>query len=326
VRWIGIDAGGSGTRAVLLDDVGQLVMAGRGGPSGVIGGAAGRRLLERALQAALAPIAPLARDQACWVHLGLRGLSLPGRQAAALVAIQRLLPGAHVHVSNDAAVALEGGLGGQPGVAVLAGTGSIALTHAADGREGRAGGYGLLLSDEGSAAWLGRQGLTAWLRALDGRGPHTDLAASLGGHIGGSTAQAVISWLYSSRDQPARLAGLAPLVTKTAADGDAVASDIVGQAAEALAELAAAAARQVWPTVCPKGLAVARCGGVWAAGALLDAPFVARLGTLLPGAVPVWPRLPPVGGALLLAAAASGQPVEPALLDRLAAALVQPAS
>jgi N-acetylglucosamine kinase-like BadF-type ATPase len=56
--YLGIDLGGSGTRAALVDDDGQLLATGKGVPSGHLGGPAGRRLLVRALDNTLAPIAP----------------------------------------------------------------------------------------------------------------------------------------------------------------------------------------------------------------------------------------------------------------------------
>jgi N-acetylglucosamine kinase len=231
----------------------------------------------------------------------MRGLSVPGRRAAALAELAARVPGARVNVSNDALIAQWGGLGGDQGVAVLAGTGSIALARAADGRDARSGGYGHLVSDEGGAYWLGRAGVAACLAALDGRAAPTALSDLLPQATGQQSAGDLVGWLYSGRDPVRRLARLAPLVTRAANAGDAVAIEIVQRGARALADLATAAARGVWGDSPPRPLLVARCGGVWAAGRLLVEPFEAAVRTKLPAAHTIAPRLAPVGGAVLLA-------------------------
>src|SRR5438105_8638454 len=175
--YVGIDTGGSGTRALLADGHGQILAAGRGGPSGISATAASRRQLQRALATALGPIAKRIGSESCVVYAGIRGVSVPGRRETTVVELQHRLPTARVHVSNDAVIALNGALGERDGVAVLAGTGSIAMARSGDGREGRAGGYGYLIGDEGSAFWLGRAAVDACLRSLDGRDPPSSLAS-----------------------------------------------------------------------------------------------------------------------------------------------------
>src|SRR5687767_9335984 len=87
VLFVGIDMGGSGTRAALATAEGEVLATGRGGPSGAQGGAAGRRHIERALAAALAPIAPRIGSESPTIHVGVRGLSIPGRREAVMVAL-----------------------------------------------------------------------------------------------------------------------------------------------------------------------------------------------------------------------------------------------
>lgn len=312
--FIGIDAGGGHTRAVLVDADGVLLASGLAGASGAIPGARGRRMLQQALKAALAPIAPRVRHDRTIVHVGLRGLSMPGRRDAALVELSALMPNAQVHISSDATIALHGALAGRQGVAILAGTGSIAIARSEDGRESRAGGYGYLLGDEGSAFWLGREAVRASLAASERREPATALADALP-----ARGLELVSWLYSDADHVQRLAGLAPLVTAAAAAGDATALQIVRTGANALAQQAAAAAHQLWPAQhVPEGLEVARCGAVWRAGAILLEPFRAELQARVPGARPVEARLAPVAGAALLAMQIAG--IVPVTFDGLRAA------
>jgi N-acetylglucosamine kinase-like BadF-type ATPase len=316
--FVGLDLGGSGTRAALADADGQVLAIGQGGTSGIVGGAAGRRLLGRALDAALAPIAARIGADACVVHAGTRGLSVPGRRDGLLLELRQRLPTADVHISNDALIALSGSLAGREGVAVLAGTGSIALARSADGREGRAGGWGYLLGDEGSGYWLGREAIAAHLHVLEGRAARGVLAQQVGEAVGVRGVPEVIAWVNSSDNPVARLAGLAPLISRAAALGDFAASDILARAGCALAELGVAAARQVWPAGGPERLNVTCCGAVWAAGSALVGPFAQALGARLPGVAVAAPLLPPVGGAILLAmTAGNAKRPDPAVLDAL---------
>jgi N-acetylglucosamine kinase-like BadF-type ATPase len=323
--YVGLDVGGSGTRAALATVDGRVLAVGFGGPSGHRGGAAGHRVLQRALAGALAPIQAHVGAQACVVHVGLRGLSIPGRRETALAELAARLPGARVTVSNDALVAQWGGLGGHEGVAVLAGTGSIALARSADGRQARGGGYGHLVSDEGGGFWLGRAAVAACLRALDGRAPPTTLSESVPRLTGQQSLAGVVGWLYSGRDPVRRLARLAPEVGRAAAAGDAVAIEILRRGARALAELAAAAVRGVWADTPPSPLLVARCGGVWAAGQPLVKTFDEGLRQELPTAQSIAPRLPPTGGAILLAMGADNLPASDgpdAVLEELSRSFV----
>jgi N-acetylglucosamine kinase-like BadF-type ATPase len=130
---------------------------------------------------------------------------------------RRLQALAHrVRVISDAEAAYLGALGDGAGVLLLAGTGSMALGRDARGRWARAGGWGPLLGDEGSAFWIGRQ----WLRAtLHGRGA---LRARR---------------ILASPDPVARIAALAPGVVRRAREGSREARRIVAQSQGALADL-----------------------------------------------------------------------------------------
>ena len=320
--FIGLDLGGSGTRAALADTTGRVLASGRG-PTGLRGGsgAAARRQLSRALAHALAPIAPLVAGEACVAFAGTRGLSITGRRDSLLLELKLRLPTAEVHVSNDALIALWGGLAGREGVAVVAGAGSIALARGADGREGRAGGWGYLLGDEGSGYWIGREALRVLLATLEGRRPSGALSTALARTIGRDRLTDTLAWLYAGQDQVERLAAFAPLVARAALEGDSAAHEILTGAGSALAEAAAAAARQVWPQAAPEGLRVARCGGVWSAGGALLEAFESTLRHALPSAVPMPPQLPPIGGAVLLAMGADREPLGEAVLEQLVQAL-----
>lgn len=315
--YVGIDLGGSGTRAGLADAAGH-VLARATAPTGLVGGgAAGRRHLARALDAALTAIVPLVGDQPCRVFAGTRGLSVPGRRDSLTLELTTRFPHGEVSVSNDAVIALWGGLAGRPGVAVLAGSGSIALARTADGREGRAGGWGYLLGDEGGGYWLGREALATYLRALEGRDASGALVSLVAEAVGRRSIADAIGWLYAGDQQVERVAQLAPLVTQAADHRDPRALEIVRRAAEALADLASAAAHQVWPTRPAEPPAVACCGGVWSAREIIQAPFASALAERMPGARCAPPQLPALGGAILLAMRADERPLVANVLGNL---------
>ena len=135
-------------------------------------------------------------------------------------------------VTGDAVIAHAGALDGRPGVVLIVGTGVVALAVGADGALRTADGWGPLLGDEGGGAWIATTGLRAALRALEGRGPATELADAARARFGRPE-----TWPARLTDA-AELASFAPDVL--AAQGDAVASAIVAAAAASLAATARA--------------------------------------------------------------------------------------
>ncbi|MGH7334418.1 MAG: BadF/BadG/BcrA/BcrD ATPase family protein [Candidatus Rokuibacteriota bacterium] len=145
----------------------------------------------------------------------------------------------HVRVIPDAQAAALGALGGQPGVLVLSGTGSIVVGHDGRGRWERAGGFGPLLGDEGSGFWLGRE----WLRAT----------------VAGDF-EAVRALAHAPKPVSA-IAALAPMVIARARRGDRCARRIVAAGQAQLAANAAAIARRL---VLPTPVTMSWAGGVLA--------------------------------------------------------------
>lgn len=315
--FVGIDAGGSGTRAALANADGEVLQVGEGGPSNHLTGEAGRRRLQGALASAIEPLVPLAGDGECVVHAGVTGVSIPGKREGVIESIRALLPRAVVHVSHDASAAVVGALAGREGIGVLAGTGAIALARTADGREARAGGYGYLLSDEGAAFGIAQRAVADVMRAVDGRGPATRLTELFCQHLGLDDVRHLPGWLYAAPDPVERLCPLAPLVAVVAEQRDQVALRIFEEAGAALAEVAAAAARLLWSGSVPHGLPVATCGGVWKAGTVLREPFERALRRQLPDPIITSPAMSPIAGALLLAMCADGLTLETERVQRV---------
>jgi N-acetylglucosamine kinase-like BadF-type ATPase len=203
---------------------------------------------------------PLKFEAAC---LGLSG-GPDDKEALAkeLIRAERYL------VTHDAHIALAGATGGEPGIIVIAGTGSMVFGRNAAGVTARAGGWGYVFGDEGGAFDLVRQALRAVLRNEEGWGPPTALRAALLEATGASDGHELMHLLYTDDYPRDRVAAWARLVDQAARAGDAVAGDILGSAAQALATLTAAVRRQIFGS--GENVDVRYSGGVFASDPLLE--------------------------------------------------------
>jgi N-acetylglucosamine kinase-like BadF-type ATPase len=269
---LGVDAGGTGSRAVAVSD-GRVVGRYSCGPMNLL-------LHPDAVQR----LAGLIRDSgAAAAGVGLPGLRQDG--AARQVTDElSALTGARVIVADDTEIAQLAAFGGRPGIAVVAGTGSVAFGRTEDGRTARIGGHGFLLGDEGSGYWIGVQLVRAALRSRDGTGPHTALEALMP-HVFAADLDEVVALVHADPRDRALLARLVPLVADLE---DPVTHGIFSAAADELVALSVAVQR-----VLGDGLPVAAVGGVF------SADVVRRQFTVATKAVPA--LRPPEFGAVHLA-------------------------
>ncbi|MFC9388584.1 N-acetylglucosamine kinase [Streptomyces venezuelae] len=313
---VGVDSGGSGLRIALADAASGAVLGTRASREPVRtgpGGISARHFLDQVLPAVHALTEPHGGRPVVAVAVGAAGMATLGDE------LRAELPGAfasawgvrRLALAADAVTAYAGALGQRPGAVVAGGTGMIALgTDLTAWR--RADGWGHLLGDCGSGAWIGRAGLEAAMRAHDGRrGGSTALLAraeKLFGPVAGLPGA-----LYPRTDRPAVLASFAPEVARCTAE-DPVAADVLARAARHIAEAAEA--------VCPAGpgARVALTGGLFKMGDPLLVPLRAALAELLPEARTVAPEGDPLAGAVALATALAGGtlrlPEDVALLRR----------
>lgn len=165
---LGIDGGGTSTRALLARADGEVIGHGSAGPSALGQGIAQAwRNVELAIRNAFqsAHLPPAGRAS-CAVAAGLSGVSnLPWREA--FLAAD---PGyARLELETDSFTMLLGAHGGKPGAILIAGTGSVAEALRPDGSRCTVGGWGFPVGDEGSGAWLGLHAVRHAQAALDGR-------------------------------------------------------------------------------------------------------------------------------------------------------------
>src|SRR4051812_19793274 len=164
--YVGVDAGGTKTECAVGDDHATL---GRSTAASCkiqrVGETAARAALLDAIRRACdaAAVSPADVSHTC---IGIAGASDP--QVVALIAdMAREFVGGEVEVVGDNAVAMEAAFRGGPGVITIAGTGSIVYGRNERGEFARSGGWGPVVSDEGSADWIGRRAVAITVRALD---------------------------------------------------------------------------------------------------------------------------------------------------------------
>jgi len=261
---VGIDAGGTHTRARIVNLHGELGgngEAGTGNPH-VGGSEAARREIVLAVQRACAH-ARIERQALMAAALGIAGVARADEQADWLAwARERLAP--RVVLCNDGEIVIAAGCPDNWGVALIAGTGSSAWGKTRDGRMARAGGWGWRFGDEGSGYALGCAALRAVAQAADGRGAPTQLRQAILAAWNLREPMDLIARVYRSGLPNAEIAALAPIVLRVAEQGDAVARALVAEAGNALADTLSAVVRALNLESVPVPLALT--------GGLLQAP------------------------------------------------------
>jgi N-acetylmuramic acid 6-phosphate etherase len=302
---LGIDGGGTNTVALLArrqpgSEKGWTVLGrGEAGPSNLQAVGANRtmRSLDEAVSKAFTE-AHLARRPVRAACLGLAGVGRPGDDGVVQDWASRVGLARKVEVHGDAPLLLAAGTPQGWGVAVIAGTGSMAYGATPDGRTTRAGGWGYLLGDEGSGYVLALAGLQAVTRALDDCGPPTRLTKTLLARLGVTQPHDLVGLIYRGGMDRAALAALAPLVLEAADADDAVAGQILDQAAEQLARMVAAVTRKL---DLDRTIPLALAGGLLLSSARYREGLTTALGGLGLVANPVALVPEPAEGAVRLA-------------------------
>jgi len=301
---LGIDGGGSKTTAWLAQRLGaddwQTVGRGGGGPSNpqAVGFPEAFRTLEAAIADAFqdAGIPPRPVQSAC---VALAGADRESDRARLKVWAQERQLAREIELVHDALPLLAGGTPAGWGVAVIAGTGSIVFGRSEAGESTRAGGWGYLLGDEGSAYIIALQGLQAAARAADQRGGATGLLPRFLEKFQLRRPLDLIGAVYQGNVDRPTIASWSDVVFDEAAAGDAVAVDIITRGAAELADTIAVVCSQLAFERIPFPLALS--GGLLIHQAAYRDRVVSLLEQrqLTPG--PVGLVAEPVAGAVILA-------------------------
>ena len=189
------------------------------------------RLVNDRLTALLARLGPVRPDACC---AGAAGAEVPAGRAHLARLLEGMFPDCRLAVVHDARLVLAAA-GRECGIALIAGTGSVAYGRTADGREAQRGGWGWMLGDEGGGAWVTREAAREVMRRADAGLPPGPLGDALLAVRGAGDSRQLTSRLHAMRE-PKQWADAASVVFDTA-QGDRGAMDIVLSAASALAGL-----------------------------------------------------------------------------------------
>src|SRR4051812_44181990 len=231
--FIGIDGGGTHCRARIRDGAGRLLGEGTGGPANL-------RLGPEIAMASIVAAAKAAADAGGLRHGDLSRAAVGLGMAGAIddTRNRQLLAQPHpfprVAIDTDAYIAWLGAFAGGDGAILIIGTGSAGLA-VVKGQRFNVGGWGNVISDDGSGNEIGKHAIRRALWAHDGMAPMTELARVILDRFDHAPPK-VVSWADQAR--PADFAQLAPLVLDHAARGDAMGVAVIEAAAEGAARIA----------------------------------------------------------------------------------------
>lgn len=300
---LGIDGGGSKTAALIasFDKDGKLNVLGQGraGPSNLRLAGKQRSLasLDKAVDQALAG-AGLQKQKLDYAVLALAGSTFSDvRDEIIAWAVSRNLA-TSVDILNDAEPVLASGLVNGRGVALIVGTGSVAVGANSKGETATVGGWGHWFGDKGSGFDLASQALSAVAEDSDGMGPATLMSALILDKLEITDARRILQKVSASGDVRREVAALAPIVLDAAESGDPVAIAIVKTAVAEAIKLVAATSRKL-AFVEPFPLMLA--GGVACSNRIFHQELISSLSRLSPPPDPVRIIDEPVYGCLKIA-------------------------
>lgn len=305
--FLGVDGGASKTAALVTDENGAPLGRGLAGGSNHlrVGIETATRNIERAVNIALVE-AGVAIRQVEYAYCGIAGSDHPAHHERVVESLRIFFPRGNFIVDTDARIALTGAVGFGAGVVIIAGTGSVAFGRNEKGDEARAGGWGPTLGDEGSGYAIARDGLSAIVRAHDGRGEATKMTDLLCHHYGMCDPSDLPGFVYATTTHTDDIARYGKLVIEAAQEGDNVAREILERAGHELGDCVLAVAQKL--VMCKSEFPVAYVGGAFHAGELLLDPMRCVIQREAPRAHLVKPQRTPVDGAAMMAIRAARVP------------------
>jgi N-acetylglucosamine kinase-like BadF-type ATPase len=297
---LGVDGGGTKTRAVVADSHGRILGEGRAGPSNPlrVGVDDSTKAVREAVERACVE-AGIRRQDLSAAEVGLAGGKREDIRERMRAALSSELGIESLEVVTDADIALYGATEGKPGLVVIAGTGSICCGINARGRRACAGGWGPLAGDEGGGSWIARRALQSVARASDGRGRKTSLSEAAREYFKVERAEDLSTAVYAPNMTNNRIAGFGRHVIDAAKRRDVVAREILDEAGRELACAASAVIKKL--KMERERFQLAYVGGVFVAGSLILEPLREELERVAPRAFLAPPVLAPAEAAARMA-------------------------
>lgn len=263
-----------------MDRAGTIISRSFSGPSNPSRVGVESAVLEIVKAAELALIqGGVARNAVASLCAGMAGTGNTAIRERVLHDLQSAFLGVAVRVITDLEAALAAA-GDGPVIVLVAGTGSAAIGRDAQGQIWRAGGQGPRTSDDGSAYDIGARAVARAMKGREGKGTDSSLGSKILGQLGYS------SWAELQRraaEQPDAVFPLVfPIVAAAADAGDAVAREILLQAARELSSLVSTVAEHMGYG--RQSILIAKTGGTVGRSAFFDEQLDAALKEALPRA------------------------------------------
>jgi N-acetylglucosamine kinase-like BadF-type ATPase len=275
---VGMDGGGTKTAVIVADEKGQVVWTFTSGGMNVNGqDEAGIRQSFRHIFEEVARVCG-GLDACQQVCIGAAGISNPAAAGRLVNEVRECGYLGGLILVGDHETAHYGALERPVGMILIAGTGSICYGRNKDGLSHRTGGFGHLVDDEGSGYSIGRDLISAVLRASDGRLPPTSVTGMVLEKLQLASVQQIIGFVYDPSTHKKDIAALAPLLSDACKQGDEAAMAIVQRSASSLLELTVPVVEKL--SLQEEQLAMA--GSVLLHNTFVQSAFMERLGRRFP--------------------------------------------
>ncbi|NDJ85520.1 MAG: hypothetical protein GYB66_06510 [Chloroflexi bacterium] len=297
---IGVDGGATGTVAILCDEDGTILGSAEADASNYLseGKDNARQALHEVIHEVTQKVGVALED--CHVAVfGLAGLNHEAQKAVYQELIDPIGLGGKHFIENDIVIAWAGATACEPGVVVIAGTGSSAFGVNAAGERCKTLGWDYILADQGSGYWVGLEGIRTAFKAWDGRIPPTPLLDAMVDHYELRGAEEMLQMAHQEGFGKSEIAGFARHVSRCADAGDPVSQMILKNAGEELGDAVCAVIRQL--DLADKSFTIGKIGGTFRAGDFLIEPFTRKVLEMAPNAQIGHARYPSVIGAVIYA-------------------------
>ncbi len=228
--FLGLDAGGTKTHAVIIDESSKIIAEAKGGPANYhnIGIEQVKKNIYRIIENVLSR-AYLKEDQINWCVIGIAACDTPKDQARLFEAFTTEDMKIFINkitVVNDTKIALYSGTL-PPGIVVICGTGSNIYGKNEEGLGAMAGNWGEFLGDRGSGYNLAQRFFQTVVAQYDGIGEPTLLTKKLENKLHITSAKDLMDWYNDTKPSIHEISDFAPLVLEAAEEGDEIARQLV---------------------------------------------------------------------------------------------------
>jgi len=297
---IGVDGGGTKTVVVLSDLRGNIVTSAKGGPFEYAGSDLIRDRLKNFLIPLIEKVVSSAKvniHDCMAVCMGVTGVDSVEESREMVSVFRELWANVMVRVENDVVIAFYAATGGDPGVVLISGTGSVGYGENSNGNKVRLGGLGPVIGDEGSGYDIGRKGIVAGIQSEDGRGEKSSLEELIKEAYGLKEVRDIQFLVYKTKHNREMIASVAPIVINAADLGDRAAIEILNDAGIELSKIAIATVRALRIKNCMVYMA----GSILKKSDIVFKSFRSKVLEEIPGARVSFSEREPVYGAVILA-------------------------